>query len=146
MVMGINGASPMRFLDLRNGQIRTFRYHGNRPRISPEGSRVVFSYAGDLRVIPIDGGSGMLLGGPEQWIIDGGYGFTSAEWLPDGENLAVATERGLEIINVADPARRTLLRPQRNSIALDISADAGLWIFAVNGEWPLYLFRPDAGP
>ncbi len=146
MVWGVSGLSPMRHLDFQSGVVRPFSANGSRIRLSPDEKSVAFTLDTNVWVAAVDGGSGVYaFGSTPTLMLDGGTLAVAAEWLPSGTELAVATDRGLEVLPVAAPSQRTLVLPKQNVSALEVSRDGALWLYGVNGEWPLYFFRPDGG-
>jgi tricorn protease len=66
------------------------------PAISPDGTKIAFSYRGDLWTVPVDGGVATPV------TVDAGYE-TTPVWSPDGQTLAYAADRfgNLDVFLVA---------------------------------------------
>lgn len=100
---------------------------GNSPRFSPDGSRIAFARATGLFVMNADGTS-------IEEVVDGEFSYLSSlNWLPDGEQVAVTTHRGIELIEI-DTGTRTVIHDQFAAKDLDVSPDGQRIIFAINGQ------------
>lgn len=114
------------------------------PEISPDGSRIAFSYDGDIWVVPVDGGDAARATDHVDW---DGY----PVWSPDGSRIAFASERsGGSDVYVIDAAGGDAMRLTFNSSS-DIPCDwtpDGKWVLFQtrrNGAEDLYVVGVDGG-
>jgi len=105
---------------------------GAQPDISPDGTRVAYTYSGDIWVRDLAGGS------PVQLTFDGSN--QRAVWMPDGESVAFVSSRG------GDEALWTRRVDGGEAPRLLLERDGRIWQAAVSPDgasWVLRVYGPD---
>ncbi|MFI5310415.1 MAG: Ig-like domain-containing protein [Gemmatimonadales bacterium] len=141
----MNGASDVSVLNVVSGAMRSVHVgtYVGRPRISPDGSRIVVACSyedpyddpSDLCSIALDGTSNTLFAPLSYWVA----------WSPDGSRVSFTTDAGLCVgpAVASPPCTLVLVRGQRETLESAWSPDAshivvarsdGLWLMEANGD------------
>ncbi|MFU8805216.1 MAG: TolB family protein [Bradymonadaceae bacterium] len=127
MTYGINGSTiRIHSLDAEEPNIVTDQY-GSTPRFSPDGTLIAYANAGGLFVMDLHGEN------VREIATDDLSYLSSVAWFPDGERLAVTTDNGVEIIDVASGSRTQAIDGFA-TMEVDVSPDGRVIIYGINGQ------------
>lgn len=130
LTWGINGGN-LRILNLDTDDVTNLDFSGGSPRFSPDGSKIAFSDGTAIRVMDSDGtGVENIISGELSYL-------TSVSWLPDNKRLAITSQRGVEIVDVIEQSRKTIVDGFATK-DIDVSPDGSLLVYGVNGQTGLY--------
>ena len=101
--------------------------NGDAPRYSPDGTQIAYATSSAVEVMDADGEN------IRELITEDISYLSSVAWLPDGENLVITSQRGIELVEV-DSAERSTLVDGFATMSVDVSPDGTDLVYAVNGQ------------
>lgn len=114
-------------VDTRTGSIRRLSATGENPSWSPDGSRIAYTFAGSLFVVPVAGvGHGRRLAASDD---------TAPSWSPNGQTLVFGASDAIYTIGADGSGLRRLL-------AGPIASGPGVPAWSPNGKRILYFSTP----
>ncbi len=126
LIWGVNGGSLF-LRTLPDGPTTPLTEMGASPRFSPDGTQIAFATAAAIRVMKADGSD-------VQTLVSGDLSYLSTvAWLPNGKQLAITSTRGVELVDLEDGARKTLV-DQFAAKDVDVSPDGNWIVYGVNGQ------------
>ena len=128
VVFGINGGN-LQLEDLTESEAGTvdFGMPGNSPRFSPEGTQIAFATSSAISLMDVDGENLREVATEELSYL------SSVSWFPDGQRLAITSERGIEILDI-DSGEREVIDDQFASMAVDVSPQGDRLVYGINGR------------
>lgn len=126
LVWGVNGGSLF-LRALPDGPTTQLSESGATPRFSPDGTQIAFATAAAIRIMNADGSD-------VQTLISGDLSYlSSVAWLPNGKQLAITSTRGVELVDLEDGARKTLV-DQFAAKDVDVSPEGNWIVYGINGQ------------
>lgn len=133
LAYGINGGN-LTLADLRTTPpVETdLGVPASSPRFSPDGATLAFYGNGKLSLMN-------LATRAVTDVLDSSNDFGGVDWFSDGLRLLAGTDRGIEIVILGPPVRRTLVEDVFALMHVDLSPDERSVAYGVNGAAELYL-------